>query len=157
MFEKARMAHLDDVVRLVRQPCAQVVQRGELVGSNASGELQEHGPEMIPERLDGQEKIPQRVQVRPALVGDRPGELEAEPEPGALDGASPGGHRPRIRDAVEGRVALDGVEYLYVAGQSRRPRGEETTAPARKGPRRQAKPVPRYHGARGGGQRNHPA
>ena len=89
-----------------------------------------------PERLDrGQESPQRRVGVdEPALVGDRPRQLEDEPEV-RVGLPGPGRHRVQGRGRVEGGVALHRVAPARVGPQPlpRRQRMGDRACPARPG------------------------
>ena len=93
-------------------------------GPNEAGQLDRDRLGPLAERREQLEELAHLVvgAAQPPLVGDRPRQLEQEPEPGGRL-LGPRRHRRRRRQAVERRVALDRVaprgvgRQLLVAGQ----------------------------------------
>ena len=122
--EERAVPYLDAVPVPGRETAQEADQGAEVGGAERRGQLNPQRVRPRPEGLDrGQERVERLVGLgEPALMGDRPGQLEDEPEAGrGLRGPRP--HRVQGGRRVERRIALHGIAPRRVRAQAF-PRGQ---------------------------------
>ena len=139
--EECAMPHLDDECVLLPHALQNAFKMRQLFGPDARGKLQQQRTNGIFERCYRGQKVFQLRKVGAVCMRDQARQFEAEPEFTFRHGVAPARHGLRIWNAIEGRVALDGIEDLRVAGEARRFVVEVAVFPAWERPGRQAEIV----------------